>query len=194
MSCTPRTPRASSRAPRRRLASRACALSALCLALAPSAAGAHAAQLAESGAGALKTGASANLEECVTAIAQAERSATFSGEMAAIAGSARMEMRIRVLERASGETVFHAISAPGLGVWRTAAPGVKVYKDLRQVTNLSAPAFYRGAISFRWLNARGRLIKTMELRTPRCEQPEAPAASSPSPPAAPQPVMPSTSG
>ena len=40
-----------------------------------------------------------------------------------------------------------------------AAPGVKVYKYLKQVTNLAAPAFYRGVVRFRWLNAKGKLIK-----------------------------------
>ena len=81
-----------------------------------------------------------------------------------------MEMRIEVLERAPREPAFRAVSAPGLGVWRTAAPGVKNYKYLKEVTNLSAPAYYRGAVRFRWLNAKGKLIKSLELRTDRCLQ------------------------
>ena len=117
-----------------------------------------------------KPPASATLEQCVTSPEAAERSATFAGEMNAIPGSAKMEMRIDVLERQPRESTFHTVTAAGLGVWRTAAPGVKNYKYLKQVTNLAAPAFYRGAIRFRWLNAKGRLIKTTELRTPRCLQ------------------------
>jgi hypothetical protein len=121
-----------------------------------------------------RTNAAATLEQCVTAVAQTERSVTFAGEMTSIPGSARMEMRVDVLERMPTETSFHAVSAPGLGVWRTAAPGVKVYRYLKQVTNLSAPAFYRGAVRFRWLTSRGHLLKAVELRTPRCEQPATP--------------------
>ncbi len=114
--------------------------------------------------------AAATLEQCLTSGAQAERSATFAGEMNAIPGSARMEMRIEVLERLPTETTFHAVVAPGLGVWRSAAAGVKVFRFLKQVTNLSAPAVYRGAVLFRWLGDKGRPIKDLELRTPRCRQ------------------------
>ncbi len=188
----------------------ACTAWALCGALAPSAlaqagsqagsqAGAPAPAVAEqaaaAGAGgetgqtsatALKPSASATLEQCFTATLQSERSATFGGEMTAIAGSVRMEMRIELLERMPAEPLFHSVLAPGLGVWRTAATGVKVYKYIKQVTNLSAPATYQGAVAFRWLNARGRPIKQMELRTPRCEQP-APPAPVPLPVPAPSP-------
>jgi hypothetical protein len=121
-----------------------------------------------------RTNAAATLEQCVTAVAQTERSVTFAGEMTSIPGSVRMEIRVDILERTPAETSFHAVSAPGLGVWRTAAPGVKVYRYLKQVTNLSAPAFYRGAVRFRWLTSRGHLLKALELRTPHCEQPAAP--------------------
>jgi hypothetical protein len=117
---------------------------------------------------------SATLERCVTTGEQAERSATFAGEMASIPGSAKMEMRIDVLERTPAEAVFHVVSAPGLGVWRFAAPGVKSYRYLKEVTNLAAPAYYRGSVRFRWLNGKGKLMKSAELRTSRCAQPPLP--------------------
>ncbi len=117
---------------------------------------------------------SATLEECLTSSSQAERSATFAGEMASIPGAAKLEMRIEVLERLPRELIFHTVSAPGLGVWRTAAPGVKTYRYLKEVTNLAAPAAYRAAVRFRWLNAKGKLIRSAELRTERCLQPASP--------------------
>ncbi len=151
-----------------------CALVLLCLAQAPSALGDPASggggQTGQPGAGGGVSGASATLEQCVTAATQAERSATFSGEMTAIPGTARMAMRIDVQERMPGEALFHTISAPGLGVWRSSDPGVKIYKYLKQVTNLSSPAFYRAMVRFHWLNARSRLIRRMERLTPRCVQ------------------------
>jgi hypothetical protein len=119
-------------------------------------------------------GVSATLEQCVTSTEQAERAATFAGEMASLSGSSKMEMRIDVLERMPREMAFHMVSAPGLGVWRTAAPGVKSYRYLKEVTNLAAPAFYRAVVRFRWFNSKGRLIKAAELRTPRCAQPVTP--------------------
>jgi len=124
--------------------------------------------------------AAATLEECLTSAEQSERSATFQGEMTTIPGSAKMEMRVDVLERTPRELAFRNIAAPGLGAWRAAAPGVKVYKYLKQVTNLAAPAAYRAAIRFRWLNAKGKLIKALELRTPKCVQPLHPRPQPPS--------------
>jgi hypothetical protein len=119
----------------------------------------------------------ASLEQCATAPAASERSATFAGEMTALPGTARMEIRIDVLERLPGEGQYRTVSAPGLGVWRDSSPGVKTYTSFNTVNDLSAPAFYRGAVRFRWLNAKGRAIKSEELRTPRCEQPAAPASA-----------------
>jgi hypothetical protein len=147
---------------------------------------------AEAAVGQLGAGAGASagasLLQCVTAVAQAERSATFAAAMMSIPGSARMEIRVEVLERTPAEASFRAVTAPGLGMWRSSVPGVKAFRVLKQVTNLSAPAFYRGAVRFRWLSARGHLLKSAELRTPRCEQPAAtevaeaaPGAASPSP-------------
>ncbi|HYM44696.1 MAG TPA: hypothetical protein VES65_00855 [Solirubrobacteraceae bacterium] len=115
--------------------------------------------------------ASASLVQCVTAAVPTERSATFSGEMTAVAGAARMSMRIEVLERMQGAASFHTVLAPGLGVWRTADPGVKVYKYLKQVTNLAAPAAYRAVVAFRWQGSRGHVIKRAERVTRLCRQP-----------------------
>ncbi len=129
--------------------------------------------------------AQAMLQQCVTSSAQSERSAVFSGEMNAVPGSTRMMMRIDVQEQLTGETLFHTIAAPGLGVWRSSDADVKSYRFIRQVTNLSAPGFYRALVSFRWLNARDHAVKTFTQHTPRCVQPV------PAPPA-PAPVTPST--
>jgi hypothetical protein len=121
-----------------------------------------------------KPPASATLEQCATATApQTERSATFTGEMTAIPDTARMGLRIAVEELAPGETRYRTVSAPGLGVWQHSNVGVKSFTHIQQVTNLSSPALYRGAIRFRWLNAAGRVIKIEELRTASCEQPSA---------------------
>src|ERR1700731_2677299 len=50
---------------------------------------------------------SATLMECVPSSIQAERSATFAGEMTAIPGSMRMAVRIDLQERLPGEGLFH---------------------------------------------------------------------------------------
>jgi hypothetical protein len=134
-------------------------------------------------------GVTATLEQCVTSVVQAERSATFTGEMSSIAGATKMTMRIDVEERLPGEVEFHPVAYPGLGVWRAADPKVKVYKYLKQVTNLSSPASYRGDVRFHWINAKGHVIKRAERMTSRCLQPASPNEQ---PPAAPQATSPST--
>jgi len=138
------------------------------LALAPGALAVDATTVGQSTAPPAKPLVSATLVQCVTSANQAERAATFAGEMASIAGAAKLEMRIDLLERTPHEVAYHAVTAPGLDVWRTAAPGVKTYRYLKEVTNLSAPASYRAAVHFRWLNAKGKLMRADELRTPRC--------------------------
>jgi hypothetical protein len=116
-------------------------------------------------------GAVATLEQCVTTGEQADRSATFSGEMTAITGTARMAMRIEVQERLPSEEAFHTVTAPGLGVWRGSASGVKIYQYVKQTTNLSSPAIYRASIHFHWLNDRGSVIRRAERHTANCTQP-----------------------
>ena len=123
---------------------------------------------------------SASLLQCLTAGEPAERSATFSGEMTMLAGATRMSMRFELLERMPGEAGYRAVAAPGLGVWRASDPGVGVYKYVKQVTNLSAPADYRGLVTFRWQGPRGRVLKRDERRTRRCSQP-APPTTAPRP-------------
>jgi hypothetical protein len=155
---------------RRLFAASAAAVALLCqgLGLTSAAMGQQGGQSAAAAQGPI---AQATLQQCVTAPVQSERSAMFSGEMTAVAGSARMSMRIEIQEVGAGETLFHTISAPGLGVWRASDSGVKSYKYLKQITNLTAPAFYRAVVRFRWLNARGHLIKSVERHTLKCDQP-----------------------
>jgi hypothetical protein len=164
-----------SSARRRLVAALTCALALSCLAWAG----------AGPVAAAVKLPASASLEQCTTAVAQMDRSATFVGEMNAVPGTARMQMRIEVLERTPHEVVFHPVSSPGLGTWQRSSPGVKTYKTVNKVTDLSGPALYRAIIHFRWLSARGHVIKALELRTARCDQPGSspPAATAPGAPA-----------
>jgi hypothetical protein len=117
----------------------------------------------------------ATLQQCVTAVVESERSATFSGDMTLVPGSSRMQMRTDVLERKPGEARFHLVGAKGVDAWHQADAGVTTYRYLRQVTNLYAPAAYRGDVRLRWLNARGHVVKRMRLVTPECVQPADPS-------------------
>jgi hypothetical protein len=115
--------------------------------------------------------ASATLEQCLTAADQSGRSATFSGQMTSIEGAQRMAMRLELEERTHRSGPFRVVVAPGLGVWRSSEAGVKIYKYIKQVTNLAAPAGYRALVRFRWTTAKGRVVKLQTLHTQVCKQP-----------------------
>ncbi|HTA12297.1 MAG TPA: hypothetical protein VK765_02660 [Solirubrobacteraceae bacterium] len=139
-------------------------------------------QVGQGSPSAPKSLASATLEQCATATApQTERSATLVGEMSAIAGTARMQIDVQLQERSTVEGRFRTVHAPALGVWHSSNPGVKVFAHIQQVTNLSAPAVYRGLIGFRWLDAEGHVLKSESLHTAVCEQPSKPAGSTNAP-------------
>ncbi len=112
------------------------------------------------------TGASATLEGCD----QSKHSATFSGQMTADLGTLRMAMRVELEERTRGSGTFQVVIAPGLGVWRSSEASVKIYKYIKEVTNLTAPGAYRALISFKWTNAKGRIVREESLHTQVCRQ------------------------
>lgn len=121
-----------------------------------------------------RTPAIAMLEKCVTASPQPERYAMFAGRMLALPGTTSMSMRIDVEERPQGQTAFRrpeGAGTSGLGSWRSSEPGVKIFKDVKQVTNLDAPVDYRAAVHFRWIGPKGVLIKREVLHTGVCHEP-----------------------
>jgi hypothetical protein len=115
--------------------------------------------------------ATVTLEQCLTSPVQVERSATFTAQMTATSATQRMGMRIELQQHLRGEAGFHTILAPGFGTWHASEAGVKIYKYVKQVTNLSAPAAYRAVVRFRWQGEKGHVLKRVELHTSRCLQP-----------------------
>lgn len=136
------------------------------------------------------TGYSVTLEQCATSTVQAERSATFTAQMTSTGATQRMEMRIELEQRLRGETTYHTIMAPGLGTWQRSETGVQIYKYVKQVTNLDAPAAYRAVVHFRWLGEKGRVLRRAEMRTPHCLQPmlQGQVTQTPAPGTTPTPV------
>ncbi len=113
----------------------------------------------------------ASVEQCITAANQSERSATFMGQMTATSATQRMAIQIEIQERTPADIAFHTVTAPGLGIWRQSETGVKIYKFVKQVTNLAAPAAFRAQVHYRWLDAHGRTLARAQRRTPVCQQP-----------------------
>jgi hypothetical protein len=164
---------------RRGTAARAFASVAACLPLLASSAPALAQEGGEQDAPA--PAVSATVGECIAAATAADRSVTFTGQMETVTGAHRMAMQIVVQERTRGEAGFHTLSADGLGAWQRSEAGVKIYKYVRQVTDLPAPAAFRAVVEYHWLNEKGRVIRTDERRTSVCREP-APHPKSPTTP------------
>src|ERR1700722_20172355 len=128
--------------------------------------------------------ATVGIEQCVTSTVQLERSATFTAQMTATRSTQKMSMRLELQQRLHGENELHTLAAQRFGVWRVSEPGVKIYKYVKQITTLDAPAAYRVLVRFRWIGESGRLIKHDELHTPRCIEPTLPGqVTQTSPPA-----------
>src|ERR1700686_1078470 len=85
---------------------------------------------------------SASIEQCVPAAVQTERSATFTAQMTATAGTQRMAVQMEIQEWTPTDPSFRTILAPGLGVWSQSETGVKIYKFVKQFTNLTAPGAF----------------------------------------------------
>jgi len=124
---------------------------------------------------------SVTVEQCVNSSMQVERSATFVAQMVATVSTQKMAMKINLEERSRGEAEYHVVPAPGFGVWRPSEPGVKIYKYVKQVTNLAAPVTYRVVVKFRWVGDKGKVIKRADLRSSRCFQPTLTAPARPAP-------------
>jgi hypothetical protein len=113
----------------------------------------------------------ASVEQCTPSVNQAQRAVTFTAQMTAIEGAQRMAIQFEVQERSPTDTAWRTVSAPGPGDWRASEQGVKIYKYVKQLTNLAAPAAFRAQVRYRWLDGRGHTIKHAQRRTPVCVQP-----------------------
>ncbi len=122
--------------------------------------------------------ATARLGGCATGARPDTRYAIFVTSMRALDGTERMAVRFDLGARAPGRSDFAPTSGPGLGKWLSSAPGVDIFRYRKQVTNLEAPATYRAVVSFRWRNARGRVIATAHHTTATCVQDDTRAALS----------------
>ena len=112
----------------------------------------------------------AALESCHIGSGPLDRYALFSAQMGSIDKSAKMQVRFD-LQSAAGRR-YHRVVAPGLGVWRSSAAGVDIFRYRKQVANLQPGATYRALVRFRWLDENGRTIQSTTRRTKSCKQPD----------------------
>jgi hypothetical protein len=98
-----------------------------------------------------------------------QRRATFYARMHAIAGTRQMQMRFTLVD-SSGDGPATAVSAPSLSQWRKSRDGVKTFGYTQRIKNLATGGRYSAQVQFRWLDARGRVIKTAKRTSGECRQ------------------------
>jgi hypothetical protein len=109
------------------------------------------------------------LSECVSAVAQAQRSAGFEARMNGRADQ-RLQMRFTLQSREPGRLRWRRLAAPGWAQWQTADPGITRYAYEKRVENLAAPAQYRAVVRFRWLSPLGKTLRVARAVSPACRQ------------------------
>src|SRR4051794_4086201 len=92
--------------------------------------------------------------------------------MGALPQSAKMQVRFDLQTRLGSAKTFKRVQAQGLGVWRSSAPGVDIFRYRKQVANLQPGATYRALVRFRWLDSDGRTIDSTSRKTRQCRQPD----------------------
>jgi hypothetical protein len=116
--------------------------------------------------------AKARLLSCQPALEQADRSATFEGDMRRHPGAVKLQMRFTLQARRSDRRGWVRVAAPGWDTWTTSDPGKLRYVYDKTIENLPAPGTYRSSIRFRWLDALGRTIASTRRVSPSCRQPD----------------------
>jgi hypothetical protein len=114
----------------------------------------------------------ATLETCQTGAAPTDRYAVFTGSMPRQAGTASMAMRFDLFERTPG-TTFQHVALAKWGLWeRTTKAGVPGFIFTKRVDQLAAPAAYRAVVSFRWYDAKGKVVRQDQRTSAICRQPD----------------------
>lgn len=135
--------------------------------------------LAGAGAAAVAQGQSstrppvrAHLAACETGPAATDRFAVFTGSMPTDTGVAAMAMRFNLYERQPGSG-FVRVSLPNWGVWeKTTKRNAPGFIFTKRVEQLAAPAAFRAVVSFRWYDAKGKLLRSAKRTSEPCTQPD----------------------
>ncbi len=120
--------------------------------------------------------ASVKMDGCQRSLT-ADRSASFTAQMATDGPADRMAMRFVLLVRPMlGGPLrgpWKALSGvPSFGSWDRAGKGAGIFRSTKRVAGLSVGQSYRVVVSHRWLSSSGRVIKRAVVVSAACDQPD----------------------
>lgn len=115
---------------------------------------------------------------CQRALEPASRAIAVTSVMRPVRHTQAMAVRFELLTRVKGASGFTTVTGSDLGRWVSPAdrtlgrrPG-DVWKLIKPVVDLPAPAAYRLRVSFRWTGAHRRVLAQSVMSTGNCLQPE----------------------
>src|SRR3954449_2604261 len=109
------------------------------------------------------------VRDCQVGDSPKERSATFYARMTATKSTSQMAMRFTLIDRA-GDGPPTVIDNPALAQWRKSKKGVKRFGYAQQVAGLEKDGAYAVQVQFRWLGARGQVIRSVKRASGTCRQ------------------------
>jgi hypothetical protein len=109
------------------------------------------------------------VRSCQVGSTAKQRSATFYARMHAVKGTDQMAMRFTLIDRA-GDGPPDVIDSPALAQWRKSRHGVSRFGYAQAVAGLDSGGVYAVQVQFRWVDARGRVIRTVKRTSDSCRQ------------------------
>ena len=109
------------------------------------------------------------VRECQVGDTPRQRAATFYARMTAVKNTDQMAMRFTLIDR-SGDGPPSVVDSPALAQWRKSHHGVTRFGYAQQVAGLKQGGAYAVQVQFRWLNARGGVIRSVKRTSGTCRQ------------------------
>src|SRR3954453_9775741 len=109
------------------------------------------------------------VRSCQVGSTAKQRSATFYARMHAVKGTDQMAMRFTLIDRA-GDGPPDVIDSPALAQWRKSRHGVSRFGYAQAVAGLDSGGVYAVQVQFRWVDARGRVIRAVKPPSGSCRQ------------------------
>src|SRR3954467_12645412 len=97
------------------------------------------------------------------------RAATFYARMYAVKGTNTMAMRFTLINKA-GDGPPTVVDNPSLSQWRKSRPKVARFGYSQSVEGLEPGGVYAVQVQFRWLDARGKVIRSVKRTSKSCRQ------------------------
>ena len=97
------------------------------------------------------------------------RAATFYARMYALKGADSMAMRFTLINRA-GDGPPTVVDNPSLSQWRKSHAGVARFGYAQSVEGLERGGVYAVQVQFRWLDAHGKVVRSVKRTSSSCRQ------------------------